>query len=574
MGCYTHHPPSTFFSQKKNMLKMRREGPNVKLELQGESQSSHVLKHTLASFDHSGNDQGKNKSKRSYEQTKQWMDNEISFPSVPGCQLVDSPIIHEALIEGTETKARLRESRTLLVGLSKEVNYPMGVINFIVTMGVPGLRKKYRRNLKMIWGLEISTVFGLHPYPFNYPTRRLTIEEMLAKILMKGGNMTSEVTRSKEINKTRINKNEPPRFEQDLQEKPHNDGEKNKSLIIHERTTQPSVKPQQSSIPFPNRVRKEKEEALQRNFLENLKQLDINIPFIEALVQIPKYAKYLKILLTNKLRLEEACMETMNESESHLLQVNELAELSDGTYENTRTYKERTKKWHNSRLHGDKDFKMYPKKLKSKWSGLSIVKTMFPHGAIEITDKDGVSFNVNGQRLKKYYRGDNNLKRMEHDIDHDSSCEQDDDLEDAQEDDEDVIQPLIPKTIHTTPPNEDYVAPATKSILEELLEEFGDEILNVTMVDEGFNFYLDKDIEEREKLLSNDLKPHYMDIQGSNNKGMEFEIYAFGISFPAAVTDSVPGQMKFHGLHESAASDVNVSSKTIAGNSVSTDLMS
>nr|GEZ27523.1 reverse transcriptase domain-containing protein [Tanacetum cinerariifolium] len=131
--------------------------------------------------------------------------------------------------------------------------------------------------------------------------------------------MTSEVTRSKEINETKINKNEPPRFEQDVQEKPHNDGKKNKSSSIHERTTQPLVKPQQSSIPFLNRVRKEKEEALQRNFLENLKQLDINIPFIEALMQIPKYAKYLKSLLTNKSRLEEACIETMNERYSAVL---------------------------------------------------------------------------------------------------------------------------------------------------------------------------------------------------------------------------------------------------------------
>ncbi|GJS93958.1 hypothetical protein Tco_0800926 [Tanacetum coccineum] len=47
---------------------------------------------------------------------------------------------------------------------------------------------------------------------------------------------------------------------------------------------------------------------------------------------------------------------------------------------------------------------------------------------------------------------------------------------------------LIPKPIHTTPPNDDYVAPATKSILDELLEEFGDEILNVTMVDDEADF--------------------------------------------------------------------------------------
>ncbi|GJV80697.1 reverse transcriptase domain-containing protein [Tanacetum coccineum] len=525
-------------------------------------------------------------------------------------------------------------------------------------------------------------------------------------VTTRGGKMTSEATHSKKINETGINKNEPPRFEQDVQEKPHDDGVENKSSSIRERTTQPLVKPQQSSIHFPNQVRKEKEEALQRNFLENLKQLDINIPFIEALVQIPKYAKYLKSLLTNKSRLEEACIENkyerwlnslsflkteipskekdprsfttpcqvfekpkeaealaanhlsrfqkphmevltemeiadkffdkhlmvlkskfnndepcqlnfwenlmhlncalenynekmcwpgsenpqnsgtcqcgrywwsssaivyrkrrfmcpngsieaqalpMNDarvvvkflrqlfarfgvpkalisdrgthfcnsqlekalqrygvthklstayhpqsngqtevtnraikrilersvgynpkgwskklndalwafrtayktptgctpfrlvyakachlpveimhkahwalkkcnmdltlaSKSRLMQHNELAELRDGAYENTRIYKERTKKWHDSRLCGDKDFKvgdqvllynsrmkMYPGKLKSKWSGPNIIKTAYPHGAIEITDKDGFSFKVNGQLLKKYY---------------------------------------------------------------------------------------------------------------------------------------------------------------------------
>ncbi|GJZ56330.1 hypothetical protein Tco_0611523 [Tanacetum coccineum] len=66
-----------------------------------------------------------------------------------------------------------------------------------------------------------------------------------------------------------------------------------------------------------------------------------------------------------------------------------------------------------------------------------------------------------------------------------SICEQDVDLEEDQEEDDDLIQPLIPKTIHTTPPDKDYVTPTTKSILDDLLEEFRVEILNVTMVDEG-----------------------------------------------------------------------------------------
>nr|GEW40743.1 hypothetical protein [Tanacetum cinerariifolium] len=76
-------------------------------------------------------------------------------------------------------------------------------------------------------------------------------------------------------------------------------------------------------------------------------------------------------------------------SKSCLMQLNELAELRDGAYENTRFYKERTKKWHDSRLRGDKYFKVYP------------------YAVVDIIDKNGCNFKVNGQRLKKYYKGDN-----------------------------------------------------------------------------------------------------------------------------------------------------------------------
>ncbi|GKE50166.1 reverse transcriptase domain-containing protein [Tanacetum coccineum] len=48
-------------------------------------------------------------------------------------------------------------------------------------------------------------------------------------------------------------------------------------------------------------------------------QLHINLPFIEALAKMPKYAKFLKSLLTNKARLEEACKIIMNERCSAVL---------------------------------------------------------------------------------------------------------------------------------------------------------------------------------------------------------------------------------------------------------------
>ncbi|GKE18847.1 hypothetical protein Tco_1426424, partial [Tanacetum coccineum] len=110
----------------------------------------------------------------------------------------------------------------------------------------------------------------------------------------------------------------------------------------------------------------------------------------------------------------------------------------------------------------------------------------------------------------------------------------DDDLEEDQEDDENVIQPLIPKTLHTTPPNEDYVASATKSILDDLLEEFGDEILNVAMVDEGAKCNPAKDLEELERLLAKEPQSNFTEIQ-VDREIISLRRYALYSSFPFLV---------------------------------------
>ncbi|GJT91058.1 reverse transcriptase domain-containing protein [Tanacetum coccineum] len=86
--------------------------------------------------------------------------------------------------------------------------------------------------------------------------------------------------------------------------------------------------------------------------------------------------------------LKQCNMDLMLASKSRLMQLNEIAELRDGAYENTRIYKERTKKWHDSRLRGDKDFNVGDKVLLYNYRL-----------------KNGLNFKVNGQRLKKYYEG-------------------------------------------------------------------------------------------------------------------------------------------------------------------------
>ena len=54
---------------------------------------------------------------------------------------------------------------------------------------------------------------------------------------------------------------------------------------------------------------------------------------------------------------------------------------------------------YNSRL------KLFPGKLRSRWSGPYDIVQIFPSGAIEITKPGHESFKVNGQRLKPYYEG-------------------------------------------------------------------------------------------------------------------------------------------------------------------------
>ena len=51
----------------------------------------------------------------------------------------------------------------------------------------------------------------------------------------------------------------------------------------------------------------------------------------------------------------------------------------------------------NSRL------KLFPSKLKSKWSGPFLVKQVFPHSIIDVWSKGTGAFKVNKQRLKLYF---------------------------------------------------------------------------------------------------------------------------------------------------------------------------
>ncbi|XP_063936100.1 uncharacterized protein LOC135147178 [Daucus carota subsp. sativus] len=72
--------------------------------------------------------------------------------------------------------------------------------------------------------------------------------------------------------------------------------------------------------PFPKRLQKHKLDKQFAKFLEVFKKLQINIPFAEALEQMPIYAKLMKGILSRKLKLEELETVALTEECSAVLQ--------------------------------------------------------------------------------------------------------------------------------------------------------------------------------------------------------------------------------------------------------------
>ena len=120
--------------------------------------------------------------------------------------------------------------------------------------------------------------------------------------------------------------------------------------------------------------------------------------------------------------VRELNMDLKAAGEKRLLQLSELEEFRLNAYENTRIYKEKTKYWHDKHIQ-KRDFevgqqvllfnsrlKLFPGKLRSRWSGPFTVTKVYPYGAVEVHSEATSTFKVNGQRLKPYLIGDVVLK--------------------------------------------------------------------------------------------------------------------------------------------------------------------
>ncbi|XP_068317061.1 uncharacterized protein [Pyrus communis] len=73
-------------------------------------------------------------------------------------------------------------------------------------------------------------------------------------------------------------------------------------------------------IPFPRRFMKSKKEQTNKEILDTFRKVQVNLPLLDAIKQVPKYAKFLKELCTNKRRFNDQETVALSEEVSAVLQ--------------------------------------------------------------------------------------------------------------------------------------------------------------------------------------------------------------------------------------------------------------
>ena len=97
------------------------------------------------------------------------------------------------------------------------------------------------------------------------------------------------------------------------------------------------------------------------------------------------------------------------------LDLNELEEIQNDAYLNSKIAKERSKKWHDQMitcinfnkgdqvLLYDSKLHLFPGKLKSRWTGPFIVQKAHPNGSVDLLNpNDNKVTKVNGRSVKPY----------------------------------------------------------------------------------------------------------------------------------------------------------------------------
>ena len=113
--------------------------------------------------------------------------------------------------------------------------------------------------------------------------------------------------------------------------KVHNKGEQQKydEMVLGRITFLDNPPAYAPPLPFPHKFRKTKLNAQFAKFLNMFKKLEINIPFANALAQMPNYVKFMKEIMSNKRKLESFGIVNLSENCSSMIQRKLLEKLKD-----------------------------------------------------------------------------------------------------------------------------------------------------------------------------------------------------------------------------------------------------
>ena len=97
----------------------------------------------------------------------------------------------------------------------------------------------------------------------------------------------------------------------------------------YEQKQKEKVKAYTPAVPFPQRNQKARKEDQFSKFLEIFKKIEISIPFVEAINQMPNYAKFLKEILSKKKKIAGEGIVNLTSTCSTVIQSSLPAKMKD-----------------------------------------------------------------------------------------------------------------------------------------------------------------------------------------------------------------------------------------------------
>ena len=96
-----------------------------------------------------------------------------------------------------------------------------------------------------------------------------------------------------------------------------------------EKVKKEEVRVYQALVLFPQRLQQSKMDSQYARFLSIFKKMEINIPFSEALAQMPHYAKFMQDIIRKKRKFDKGGVVSLSENYNAIIQKNMPQKMQD-----------------------------------------------------------------------------------------------------------------------------------------------------------------------------------------------------------------------------------------------------